>query len=155
MFKRNFLTIKKSTGQNFMGRRLFLSILMGVFLAMGIIIWDGRHSLRADRLTITAIRSKKAPTGLDDSIWRKTREISVPVKGRDILAHEEGKVKIRALYTHRNVYFRLYWDDPSRSITKQSWTFNGKTWRHLEGNEDRIALVFEITRMKNFARLIF
>jgi hypothetical protein len=134
-----------------MWKRVLISILLVVFLIIGLLVWDAGRSVRADRLTIAAIRIKKAPTGLDDPIWLKTGEVGVPVKGRDILADEEGIVKIRALYTDRDIYFRLNWDDPTRSVTKQSWIFDGKTWRHLEGNEDRIALVFEITRIKNFA----
>lgn len=134
-----------------MWKRVLISLLLVVFLIIGVLVWDAGRSVRADRLTIAAIRIKKAPTGLDDPVWLKTGEVRVPVKGRDILADEEGIVKVRALYTDRDVYFRLNWDDPTRSVTKQSWIFDGKTWRHLEGNEDRIALVFEITRIKNFA----
>ncbi len=151
MCKRIFFNIKKSTGKKPMWQRVFLSVLIMVFALIGILVWDAGQSIRADRLIITAIRVKKAPTGLNDSIWRKTREVIVPVKGRDILADEEGMVKVRALYTDRDVYFRLNWDDSTRSVTKQSWIFDGKTWRHLKGNEDRIALLFEITRINKFA----
>jgi len=36
-------------------------------------------------------------------------------------------------------------------VTKQSWQFDGQKWHHLQGNEDRIALLFEITRINKFA----
>ena len=47
--------------------------------------------------------------------------------------------------------FLFKWKDPTRSVIKQSWEFDGEKWNHLKGNEDRIALLFEITRIDKFA----
>ena len=57
----------------------------------------------------------------------------------------------RALYTDDHLFFLFKWKDPTHSITKQSWKFAGQKWYHLAGNEDRLALLFEITRINKFA----
>jgi hypothetical protein len=57
----------------------------------------------------------------------------------------------RTLYTDDSLFFLFKWKDPTRSITKQSWQYDGQNWHHLQGNEDRIALLFEITRINKFA----
>jgi hypothetical protein len=35
-------------------------------------------------------------------------------------------------------------------VAKAAWQFDGQKWSHLKGNEDRLALLFEVTRIKNF-----
>ena len=105
----------------------------------------------ADRLTVTARKTSVAPRGPDDQAWQRSAETRIPVKGRDAFSDEEGFVRTQALYTNETLYFRFRWADPTQSTTKQSWVFDGAGWRHLAGNEDRIALLFEITRINNFA----
>jgi hypothetical protein len=103
------------------------------------------------QLIITASHVHKAPTGPDDPVWQKTPPLLVPVKGRDILGGIEETVYTRALYTDESVYFLFKWLDPTRSVTKEAWKFDGRKWFHQKGNEDRIALLFEITRINKFA----
>lgn len=106
---------------------------------------------RADRLVITALRISAVPSGLDDPVWQRSRTISIPVKGRGAFSDDAGVVETRALYTADELYFLFRWDDPTHSTTKQSWVYDGKKWHHQPGNEDRIALLFEITRIDHFA----
>jgi hypothetical protein len=103
------------------------------------------------QLIITATHVHKAPTGLDDPVWQKAPPVLVPVKGRDFLGGTEETVYTRALYTDDSLYFLFKWLDPTRSVTKEAWKFDGRKWFHQEGNEDRIALLFEITRINKFA----
>jgi len=105
----------------------------------------------ADRLVVTARHSATAPRGPDDPAWQGSEEVQIPVQGRGAFSDEEGIVRTRALYTAEELYLLFRWKDPTRSITKQAWIFDGTGWKHLEGNEDRIALLFEITRIQNFA----
>jgi hypothetical protein len=105
----------------------------------------------AAQLVINAIHVHKAPTDLDDPIWQKAPAVLVPVKGRGSLGEKEETVFTKAIYTDDTLYFLFKWLDPTRSVTKQSWQFDGEKWIHLEGNEDRIALLFEITRINKFA----
>ncbi|OIP91114.1 MAG: hypothetical protein AUK55_11720 [Syntrophobacteraceae bacterium CG2_30_61_12] len=105
----------------------------------------------ADPLVVTAVRWQNPPTGLDDPAWQRVPAVEVAVKGHDSFAEREVPVAIRAAYTEDRIYLLLRWPDPTRSVTKNSWTFDGVGWTHLPGNEDRIALLFEITRINKFA----
>jgi len=105
----------------------------------------------ADILVITAEHLDQTPKGLDDPIWKEISSVQISVQGRDILAKEKGIVFTQAAYTKDVLLFRLIWKDPTRSVVKQSWKYDGEKWYHLEGNEDRIALLFEVTRINKFA----
>ena len=103
------------------------------------------------QLIITATQVHKAPTSLDDSVWQQAPGVLVRVKGRDILGGQEETIFTKAVYTEDSLYFLFQWMDPTKSVTKQSWQFDGEKWVHLPGNEDRIALLFEIARINKFA----
>jgi hypothetical protein len=105
----------------------------------------------SDLLVITAKYLGQAPKGLDDPVWKGISSVHVPVQGRDSLSNEKGVVFAQSAYTEDALYFRLTWKDPTRSVVKQSWKYDGEKWNHIEGNEDRLALLFEITRINKFA----
>ncbi len=106
---------------------------------------------RAHTLMVTANYVKTAPSGLDDPIWNASRAVQLLVEGREQITGANGTVTTRALYTDDSLFFLFKWKDPTQSITKQSWKFDSQKWFHLKGNEDRIALLFEITRINKFA----
>ena len=134
-----------------MSRRNLIWLFLLIIITLGGMAFYSMRPARAHQLTVAAERVNRAPAGIDDPVWLKASLIEVSVKGRDIYSDEEGFVKVRALYTRDYLYFLLKWDDPTRSVIKQSWIFDGQTWRHLQGNEDRVALLFEITRIDKFA----
>ena len=103
------------------------------------------------QLIITATHVHEAPTSLDDPTWQKALAVLIPVKGREILGGEEETVFTKAVYNDDSLYFLFKWMDPTMSVIKQSWQFDGEQWVHLKGNEDRIALLFETTRINKFA----
>ena len=128
--------------------------LIGVVLILGLIFvgvfWESERARGAAKMTLVAAKVKKAPTGLDDPIWQKAGEIHIPLEGKAKFAEKKLVVRTRAVYTYEDLYFRFTWKDATRSVTKAAWQFDGQKWSHLEGNEDRLALLFEITRIKNF-----
>lgn len=126
---------------------LFSLLFLLIFLLAPMIV----PPAEADRLTVTARKTTAAPRGPDDPAWQHSQETQIPVKGRGALSNEKGVVRTRALYTADTLYFLFRWDDPTRSTVKQSWMYDGSGWHHLAGNEDRIALLFEITRINHFA----
>jgi hypothetical protein len=128
--------------------KLFFALLFLLVLALIQMIVSPAE---ADRLKVTARKTLAAPGGPDDPAWQHSAETRIPVKGRDTFSDKDGVVSARALYTAENLYFLFRWADPTQSTTKQSWVFDGTGWHHLAGNEDRIALLFEITRIHNFA----
>lgn len=134
-----------------MSRKNLVCLLLSIIIISGVIVFTLLRPANAHRLTVSSERMKAAPAGIDDPVWLKARQYEIPVKGRDIYEAEEGIVKVRSLYTQDRLYFLFRWNDPTRSVTKQAWRFDGQNWHHLKGNEDRIALLFEITRIDKFA----
>ena len=130
-------------------------IAIGMLLALAVCIAGAlmisSELVRAHTLVVTASFVKNPPTGLDDPVWSRAQAAQLLVEGREKPGGANGTVTTRALYTDDSLFFLFKWKDPTRSVIKQSWKFDGQRWFHLEGNEDRIALLFEITRISQFA----
>lgn len=120
-------------------------------VSVGLVLLGAVATALADPLVVTAVRLTAAPATLDDAVWGRVPVYEIPVKGHASFAEQEFMVQVQAAYTETQLYFLFRWHDPTYSVTKQAWQFDGKTWSHLEGNEDRLALLFEITRIDKFA----
>jgi len=134
-----------------MREKILLGVTLAVFIAFGGLLLDQSHLGWADHLMVTAKHVEQAPSGLDDPVWQETWLVEIPVKGRGGPEEQGTIVRTRAIYTDDSIYFLFRWKDPTRSVTKEAWKFDGEKWSHLKGNEDRIALLFEITRINKFA----
>ena len=134
-----------------MNARVTMSLTLALAFG-GMLLGLGQLGLAAP-LTITATHVDKTPSGLDDAFWQKSLAVLVPVMGRESLGEKEVTVFTRVLYTDDSLYFLFKWNDPTRSVTQRAWKFDGEKWVHLKGNEDRIALLFEITRIDKFATM--
>ena len=143
--------MKKSKRGSFINRRAAICLPLLLILVLTLIFIQKDLSVADDVLTITALHIMKEPGGLDDPIWQQAPAVQVPVEGREVMARAEGSVMTRAVYTDDSIYFLFQWKDPTHSIIKQSWEYDGKNWRHLKGNEDRLAVLFEITRIDKFS----
>jgi len=132
-------------------RKILVGVILFAVLISGGVLVLPIHQVKAHTLVIKANYVKTPPGGLDDPVWSKAEAAQLLVEGREKSIGSNGTVTTRALYTDDSLYFLFKWKDPTRSITKQSWQFNGQKWHHLQGNEDRIALLFEITRINKFA----
>jgi len=131
--------------------KFFLAILLAVILCVGGLIVGSNQPIQAHTLVVTANYVEIAPEGIDDPVWGKANAVQLLVEGREKSVGGNGTVTARAIYSDDSLYFLFKWKDPTRSVIKQSWEFDGKKWNHLKGNEDRIALLFEITRIDKFA----
>lgn len=118
--------------------------------AGGLFISHGKLQAAAKQ-TLTAQRVEQAPSGLDDPVWGSAEAIEVPFEGKEQFAGKKTAVTTKAAYTDDQIYFLFKWKDPTLSVTKKAWEFDGQKWSHLKGNEDRIALLFEINRINKFA----
>lgn len=134
-----------------MSGRIVVSLSLALALVLGTMFLGLDRLGLAAHLIINAIHVHKTPIDLDDPVWQKAPAVLIPVKGRGTPDEQEETVFTKALYTDDSIYFLFKWLDPTRSVTKQSWKFDGDKWVHLKGNEDRIALLFEITRINKFA----
>lgn len=117
--------------------------------------WASSHtqvSLAAERLTLTAAKVKKAPTSLTDSIWEKAKAVNISLEGKEIFEDMEVVVKTKSVYTKDSIYFLFNWKDATKSTLKGSWKYDGQKWSRIKSNEDRLALLFEITRIEGYAK---
>jgi len=105
----------------------------------------------ASKQALTAVKVKTAPSGLDDAIWEKAKGQIVPFEGKEMFADKKANVTSKAVYTDDSIYFLFKWEDQTLSVTKGAWKYDGSKWSHQKGNEDRIALLFEINRISNYA----
>ena len=130
--------------------------LISLTLTLALII--GGMSLRLDRLAwamheqiVRATYVKNAPTGLDDTVWQSARAVEVSFSGGRQFPCKHAAVTTKAAYTDDSLYFLFKWNDSTRSVLYKAWKFDGKKWRNYNGYEDRITLLFEISRIKKFA----
>ncbi len=131
-----------SLKQNFWIYLLMLSV--AAFLASG-------PAFGAAKQVLEAAKVKTVPAGLDDDLWEKAKAIQVPFEGKESFAGQKAAVTTKAVYTDEAVVFLFKWKDPTLSVVKGAWKFDGEKWSHQKGNEDRISLLFEINRINNFA----
>lgn len=134
-----------------MGVRIIAGLVSGMALLAAILLVMTYRQTEAHTLVVSADYVQTAPKGLDDPIWNKAHAVQLLVEAREPKMETYGTVTTRALYTDDTLFFLFRWKDPTESVTKQSWQFDGRQWRHLKGNEDRLALLFEITRIHHFA----
>ena len=134
-----------------MRNRLIIISILTLVLVISSNLMNSDEVTGAAKQTLTVSKVKTAPTGLDDSVWTKAKAIQVPFEGKEKFADKKSNVITKAVYTNDNIYFLFKWKDPTLSITKGAWKFDGQKWIHQKGNEDRISLLFEINRINNFA----
>ncbi|MEW6671557.1 MAG: ethylbenzene dehydrogenase-related protein [Thermodesulfobacteriota bacterium] len=126
--------------------------LVGFFLfILSVSLFNVPEGIAAAKQTLTAANAKSAPAGIDDQVWSTAKGIEVPFEGKEQFAGKKASVITKAVYTGDSIFFLFQWADPTLSVTKEAWKYDGLKWSHLQGNEDRISLLFEINRINNFA----
>jgi len=131
--------------------RMVISLMLALALVLGGMLLGTDGLEAAAKQTLTAKRVKKAPSGLDDSVWQKAKAVRVPFEGKEKFEGKKASVTTKAVYTSDGIYFLFKWDDPTLSVTKGAWKYDGQKWAHIKSNEDRISLLFEINRINKFA----
>lgn len=128
------------------------SVILFLIFALGVSSFFHPHEvIGAGKQSITAVKIKKAPTGIDDPAWQKVKAVNVHFEGKERFAGKKASVSTKAVYTKQEIVFLFTWKDATRSVTKGAWKYDGQKWIHQNGNEDRIALLFEINRINNYA----
>lgn len=129
-----------------------IGLILSLISALSLMFLIDSHEVTgAAKQSVTAVKVKKAPVGLDDPAWQKAKAVKVPFEGKEKFAGKKASVTTRAVYTDQDIHFLFSWKDATKSVTKGAWMFDGQKWSHQKGNEDRISLLFEINRIKNYA----
>lgn len=131
------------------GIRMILALVLSFM--MGLVLSHQDDSVSAGQMIVTARRLAQQPSGPNDPIWDSVPPARLHAKGRDSFLDQEIVVSMKAAYTPDDIVFLFGWQDSTQSVAKKAWRFDGTDWTHLEGDEDRLALIFEITRIDGFA----
>ena len=131
-------------------KRLSILAVPAIMLLAGLLLLPGQADT-AEKLTLTAAKAATAPSGLTDAVWGDATAVEVPFEGKERFAGKKASVTAKAVYTDDSIFFLFTWKDAAKSVAKDLWEFDGQKWAHQKGNEDRIALLFEIDRINNFA----
>ena len=129
-------------------RRVLLIVAAAL---LGLALFAGATAWSESKMTLTVAKVDSGPKALDDTVWDKATALQVQFEGKEKFAGKKASVTTKAVHDGENIYFLFKWDDPTKSITKGAWQYDGQNWNHLKGNEDRIALLFEIDRIDKFA----
>jgi hypothetical protein len=131
--------------------RIAITLMLALTLVLGGMLLGSGELEGAAKQVLTVKRVKKGPASLDDAAWQTAKAIRVPFEGKEKFEGKKATVTTKAVYTKDSIYFLFKWDDPTLSVTKGAWKYDGQKWAHIKSNEDRISLLFEINRINNFA----
>jgi hypothetical protein len=133
-------------------KNISIGFIWFLFLATSVLFFFESNVVTANaNQTVPATYVEKAPRGLYDTLWDRAKGVSVKLTGKGTFTGKKTGLTVRAVYTDEEIYFRLRWKDRSRSVTLGSWRYDGQEWSRQKGKEDQIALLFEISRINNFA----
>ncbi len=76
----------------------------------------------------------------NEGSWDGARELVTLAKDGSI---GNVDVSIKALYDDEYVYFFVSWKDPTESVVKEVWRFNGSDWTSSE-DEDRLSFIWNV-----------
>ena len=131
--------------------RIAIALMLALTLILGGMLLGSGELEGAAKQVLTVKRVKKGPASLDDAVWQTVKAIQVPFEGKEKFEGKKATVATKAVYTKDSVYFLFKWDDPTLSVTKGAWKYDGQKWAHIKSNEDRISLLFEINRINKYA----
>jgi len=113
-------------------------ILVIIFIISGA-VWRFGNSAQESGV-LTAVKVEKGPVldGKSDAIWKKAREIKIPVAGGANLPNGSTEVSLRALYTDTEVFFLAQWRDKTQSYQRSPWKKQGDgSWIKLTDPDDK------------------
>ena len=131
--------------------RIAIALMLALTLILGGMLLGSGELEGAAKQVLTVKRVKKGPASLDDAAWQTVKAIQIPFEGKEKFEGKKATVTTKAVYTKEGIYFLFKWDDPTLSVTKGAWKYDGQKWTSIKSNEDRISLLFEINRINKYA----
>ncbi len=102
---------------------------------------DGRMpQLAADKIDVAD--GKNAFVAELNEFWKARGSIELTTHHNKDL--DGPKVTMRAAHDGEHVYIMAQWKDATQSFTKKAWLFKDGKWTRQEGDEDRIAIAFNM-----------
>ncbi len=134
-------------------RKRILLTLVGVPVAAMLALacgGGGGDDGGASPTDLVARKAVPASFAGDDPAWSKATVTSVDTSGvRGASQKTPITVKVQALYSESTVWFRFEWADQTESAGRL-WEYDGTQWKSA-GNEDRLALYWDMTTIGQFS----
>ncbi|MBK8902547.1 MAG: hypothetical protein IPM53_15270 [Anaerolineaceae bacterium] len=100
--------------------------------------------------TLTAVRVETVSLDADADFWSSAPKLLVPTLGTTDEHPDGSAVTVKAAYDGTNLIIRAEWEDPTMSLLKNAWTWDGTAFTK-SGDEDRIMIHFPIENYPEFA----
>ncbi len=127
---------------------IILCILMLAVLGTPPLL-PGAH---AGAITVEAAEVKSDPAGLDAKEWSEAEPVTITLDGAGQFEKKQKELIIKTVYTKKGkLSVWLSWEDPTQSMDAEAWVKQGDAWSQKPGSEDRVAINWEVRRIKNFA----
>lgn len=130
-------------------------VLISLFVIVGCVLvllqfTDAQTKPKGD-LILTSKSVESAPADAASAQWNQAKESKFILTGVGSVEGKQLELKAKSVYTKDAIFFRYEWADKDQSMNKDKWKFSGGEWTTVEGDEDHIAMVFEINRINKFA----
>ena len=126
---------------------------LGIMSALLVAVCAG-NAFAAGANLITAKKVSKDPVDVSSPEWSSAKESVLINDGASGGPFEKKtlEVKVKAVYTKGgNLSVLVSWPDATQNISKEPWKYSKGKWTKQNLDEDKLAMNWEIKRIKNFA----
>jgi hypothetical protein len=100
---------------------------------------------------LVALKKAPASTATDDPAWTTAAVTTVKTQViKESKAKADVDVKMQALYSDTDIWFRFQWSDATNNNLPSQWVWDGAKWTNVHNMSDRLALYWEITPVADF-----
>ncbi|MEE8430346.1 MAG: ethylbenzene dehydrogenase-related protein [Candidatus Desulfatibia sp.] len=126
-----------------------LFLIVGCLIVFSVSVAEAIEH-RGDQVLISQ-KVKKAPVDASSPQWGEAKEAVFVQEGAGTVEGIWFKLKVKSVYTKDKIFFLLKWPDKDLTLNINRWKFTGGKWTKLKGDEDRLGMVWPITRVDQFA----
>lgn len=123
-------------------------LLIGGALLLAACSGGGRADLAG--LTLTAMSVDEAVLDMDADFWAEAPVLEVPTEGVEEGDPPGPTITVQAVYDRNYILIRAEWADPTASVLKDAWTWDGEGFA-WGGGEDRLMIHWPIGNNPDFA----
>lgn len=133
-----------------MKRLILPSILSSVGAVALLAACSGSSGANPAEPTLTAVRVDEAVLDMDADFWVEAPALEVPTEGVEEGDPAGPTITLQAVYDGDYILIRAEWADPTASVLKDAWTWDGEGFSS-SGNEDRLMIHWPIGNNPDFA----
>jgi Ethylbenzene dehydrogenase len=101
---------------------------------------------------LVALKKAPASTASDDPAWSGAAVTTLKTQViKESKAKADTDVKMQALYSDTDIWFRFQWADATNNNLPNQWAFDGTKFSTVTNVSDRLGLYWEITPVADFA----